>query len=225
MILYEPDFEVALLISTPPLYTNPKTYYNNSQLSEWLSEWLSEHSGKEGGMFKQQAWRVMQPWRWLLVPLLLLLMIGFVACGGQAKEPSRWDTAQEQSTGNQPATSEEAVAGSTFNALFPSPEGDFDLVFTQEKVGFAEAKLTEGGTDMALLSISDTVNNPQAVEKYQSSCETLAGYPLASSGSKGTAILVADRFQVQVRSLDNSFDETDRKEWLQQFDLSTLAKQ
>lgn len=157
----------------------------------------------------------------ILVALSLLVALLFTACTSTQKE-TRWDKAQEQSE-NQPATSDESVSGGSFNTFFPAAETGFDLAFTQEKTGFAEATLSKDGTDVALLSISDTVNNPEAAEKYKESSEVLAGFPVADIGSQGTGILVADRFQVQVRSTDSSFSRFDREDWLQKFDLDGLA--
>jgi hypothetical protein len=51
----------------------------------------------------------------------------------------------------------------------------------------------------------------------------VAGYPAAAIGSQGTGILVAERFQVQVRSTDASFTESDRETWLGRFDLNRLS--
>jgi hypothetical protein len=46
---------------------------------------------------------------------------------------------------------------------------------------------------------------------------------MAASGSKGTSILVSDRYQVQIRSMDPSFGEAERLEWLPKFDLYSLS--
>jgi hypothetical protein len=99
----------------------------------------------------------------------------------------------------------------------------FEVVYTQEKIGFAEATLKEDGEDVATLAIFDTVSNPAAAGKYAESSEELEGYPLVAVGSNTNAILVADRFQVQVRSRSDEFTEDDRKEWLAEFDLDGLA--
>ncbi len=157
--------------------------------------------------------------------IVLLLLLGFVlgACVKQ-QQPTRWDSAQQQSAQNQPATVDESLPGSAFNTFFPSAEGEFDITYTQEKQGFAQAKLKKGGQEMALLSISDTRNNPEATEKFNNSAETLQGYPVVDVGSKGTAILVADRFQVQVRSSTDAFTQFDREDWLKQFDLDGLSQ-
>jgi hypothetical protein len=158
--------------------------------------------------------------RVLFVPLICLLLAG---CQGQ-EESTRWDQAQEQTPGRPaPAVSTQAVAGGELNRFFPPVTSPFDLVFKQEKTGFAQASLQKDGQELALLSIADTTNNPSAKEKYAGSTQRLAGYPLAAVGSTGTAILVADRYQIQARSIDPAFGEAERIAWLQKFDLKSLA--
>lgn len=117
----------------------------------------------------------------------------------------------------------EPIAGGEFNQYFPSDDGEYDVIFTQEKEGFAQAQLNFQGDEVATLSVSDTATNPDALEKFASSDATLAGYPTASVGSLGTAVLVGDRIQVQIRSKDDSFTADQRTEWIEQFDLSGLA--
>jgi hypothetical protein len=83
--------------------------------------------------------------------------------------------------------------------------------------------LKKGGKDVAELSITDTVNTPDARDKFKQSTQKIAGYPAATQGTTMTSILVADRFQVKVRSLDPSFSPIDREAWLQKFNLSGIA--
>ena len=82
------------------------------------------------------------------------------------------------------------MPGASFNKFFPKPEGDFDVVFTQEKAGFAQAKLVKKGQDVATLSIFDTVSNPEAAEKYKDTQETFEDYPIIEIGNNGTGLLV-----------------------------------
>ena len=153
--------------------------------------------------------------------LLLFATLLLSACTPEAA--SRWSSAQEASEG-QRATSQEAVAGGEFNKFFPESRDEFDVVYTQEKVGFAEASLKENGDDVATLSIFDTVSNPEATDKYAETNDELEGYPLVAVGDNGSAILVADRFQVQVRSVRDDFAQNDREDWLAEFDLDGLAE-
>lgn len=171
-------------------------------------------------------------WRRILAPLLISFLLLVTACGG-AKEPSRWDSTQKQSTDRgakvQPNTQQpsnaitgKVVAGSKFNKFFPSAGGGFDRVFTQEKTGFAEAKLKKGGKDVAMLSVSDLANNPTAANKFKSSSKKIGGYPAAVQGNS-TSVLVGNRHQVKIQSRDTSFTESDREAWLQKFNLSGIA--
>jgi hypothetical protein len=161
------------------------------------------------------------------LPLLMLaLSLATTSLPGCYRAPSRWDEVQQE-TRRKPAVSREAVAGSEFNKMFPRPdsEGDFDLVYTQEKSGFAQAKLVnkKKSEDVATFSIFDTVNNPEAAQDYQAAPEKLGLYPMIDIGSNGTGLLVGDRFQVQVRSKDANFTKADRQDWLKKFDLPNLA--
>ena len=162
--------------------------------------------------------------RKILIALLLVTSLLLGACS-QAP-PSRFEQAQQASTeGSQrnQAVSKQAEAGGSFNQFFPKAEGDFKLVYSQDKKGFAQAKLKQQGKDVAVLSISDTISTPDAKNKFQQSTENIKGYPVASQGTKGTALLVADRFQVKVLSRDTSFAAADREAWLAKFDLDGLA--
>lgn len=152
----------------------------------------------------------------------VILAASPLLCGCPQEEPTRWDPAQ-QATQGQPAVSKSAVAGSEFNKLFPKSEGEYEVIFAQEKDGFALANLAKGGTDVATLAISDTVSNPDAKEKFKSSQETFDIHPIVEVDDNTTAILVADRFQVQVRSKDANFSKFDREDWLRKFDLANLA--
>ena len=117
----------------------------------------------------------------------------------------------------------EPRAGGDFNKFFPKDEGDYNVLYTQEKEGFAQAKLNLKGVEVATLAVSDTTISVDALDKFKGSSEKIGGYPAAAVGMLGTAILVADRFQIQVRSKDASFTADDRKAWIEKFDLAGLA--
>jgi hypothetical protein len=161
--------------------------------------------------------------RKVLVACLLATLLLVTACATQA--PSRFEQAQKESTQRgASAVVKESLAGSSFNKFFPTAEEGYERVYTQEKTGFAEAKLKKDGKEVAVMAISDTVNNPSAVEKFQQSTEKINGYPAIKQGSTATAVLVNNRFQVKVLSRDPSFGESDRQAWLAKFDLNGLAK-
>lgn len=156
--------------------------------------------------------------------LLVALVLAVSACGG-SQEPSRYDSAQEESQNGQ-AVAENAVEGASLNQFFPreaAENGGFGFTFTQEKDGFVEASLDRDGSEVALLTISDTTSNPSAAEKYQNSTRQIASFPLYEDETI-TAVLVGDRFQVQVFSMEDSFTASDRENILQQFNLSGLAE-
>lgn len=155
---------------------------------------------------------------------MVLILVALPAVSGCSREPTPWDAVQEKTRRNAPAVAREALPGALFNKMFPRPAGDFDIVYTQEKPGFAEASLVKKGEDVATLAIFDTVSNPTAADKYKDTPETFEGYPIVEIGKNGTGILVAQRFQVQIRSKDASFSKFDREDWLKKFDLANLAK-
>lgn len=162
--------------------------------------------------------------RKILAPLLLSLLLLVTSC---AKEPpSRFEQAQQESSQQKSgqAVAKNATQGSEFNKFFPKAGAGYDRVFTQEKKGFAEAKLKQGGKDVAMLAISDTTSTPSAAAKFQQSTKTIGGYPAVNIGSTQTAVLVNNRYQVKVLSRDPSFTESDREAWLQKFDLNGLAR-
>jgi hypothetical protein len=164
-------------------------------------------------------------WRNVLTSFLLSLVLLLTACANVAP-PSPYDQVQEDTTGrNAPAAvAREAQPGGNFNRFFPAPQDGFDVVPAQEKRGFAEYKLNRDGTTMAMLSINDTVSNPEAAQKFQDSDRQIAGYPAVDIGSTQTAVLVADRYQVKVQSRDESFTAGDRETWLARFNLDGLAQ-
>lgn len=163
-------------------------------------------------------------WRRALAPLVLSVLLFVTGCAPKA--PSPYSQAQQESTqkGAQPAVSKQAEQGSSFNKFFPKSGGGYERVFTQEKKGFSEAKLKQGGKELAMLSISDTISLPSAAKKFESSTTKVAGYPAMDIGTTQSAVLVNGRYQVKVLSRDPSFTAADRKVWLQKFDLAGLSK-
>ena len=168
----------------------------------------------------------------LALGLACLMLIS--ACG-KAPTPSRWDTSQDTPPAIEAPVADTApgakasdpteikvLPGSAFNAFFPAEGGGYERIYTQEKSGFAEAKLKQDGTELAMLSVSDTAANPTAATKYQSSDRTIAGYPAQDIGSTSTGILVGDRIQVKVLSRSDDFGVGDREAWLEKFDLVGL---
>lgn len=117
----------------------------------------------------------------------------------------------------------EVVNGTQFNKLFPTPQAGEQLVFTQEKRGFSQARLKQGEEVRALLSISDVITSPASLSKFEHSNEQIQSWPLVDQGSQASALLVADRFQVKVIGQGNGLDTVQRHELLGAFDLPALA--
>ena len=115
------------------------------------------------------------------------------------------------------------IGGGEFNKFFPEQGGEWDIVYKQEKEGFAAASLQTGGEEAALLTIADLAGNATTADKFRDATNTVGGYPMTKSGSKGTVVLVGGRFQVQVRSADGSLGADERTAWLKKFDLDGLA--
>jgi hypothetical protein len=157
--------------------------------------------------------------RRFVVACLLTMMVWVSGCSSPAST-----TNPPSSPANGAAVSSQAIAGSQFNTFFPANGNGFERVYTQEKDGFAEAKLKKDGKDLAMLAISDTISTPAAAQKFQQSSQRISGYPAVEVGSTQTAVLVANRFQVKVISRDPNFTATERETWLQKFDLNGLAR-
>ncbi len=159
------------------------------------------------------------------MPILLSVVLLFSACSSKAPSPYA-QTQKETSGRNAPAAvAKNAEAGGEFNKFFPQGSAGYARVYSQEKKGFAEAKLNKDGKNVAVLSISDTSSLPAAAKKYEKSTTKLGSYPLLDeSPLKSTGVLVNNRFQVKVASHDPSFTALDRKAWLEKFNLDGLSK-
>jgi hypothetical protein len=161
-------------------------------------------------------------WRRGVVALMLAIALFITGC--QAKEPSRFAEAQKES--NKPgvvAVAKDATQGSQFNKYFPKPQAGYERVYSQEKKGFAEAKLKKDGKELAMLSISDTTGLPATAAKYQNTTEKISGFPAMSMGNTQTGVLVG-KYQVKVLSRDPSFTKEDREQWISKFDLKGLSR-
>ena len=156
------------------------------------------------------------------VPLSPALLTG---CG-EDPDYSRWEHAQEQSSADGAVAVQNAGTATDageFNTFFPPQEGDWDQVFKQEKGGTAIADYEKDEEVMVTLSVTDLATNPRALKKYEDPEFEIDGYPAVTQGSKTTAILVNDRYQVKASSKSDAFTAEDRKAWLEKFDLAGLA--
>lgn len=163
--------------------------------------------------------------RQILAALLISLLLLTTTTACATKAPGRFDQVQQESTRQRSgqAVANDATQGSEFNKFFPSPTDEYQRVYTQEKKGFAQAKLKKDGKDVALLSISDTSSIPGSAAKYSNSDQKIAGYPALITGNTQTSVLV-DKYQVKVISRDPSFTATDRQDWIEKFNLRGLAQ-
>jgi hypothetical protein len=161
-------------------------------------------------------------WRRSLAAMLLIATLWISGC--QPKAPSQFSEIQkETSKPGVVAVAKDATQGSEFNKFFPKPDAGFERVYTQEKKGFAEAKLKRDGKELAMLSVSDTRSIPGSAAKYASSTEKIANFPAVSVGSTMTSVLVGN-YQVKVQSKDPLFDKADRSTWIAKFDLNGISK-
>ena len=161
--------------------------------------------------------------RRILAVLLLSVLILTTAC--TPKAPGRFDAVQQESSRQKSgqAVAKNSTQGSEFNKFFPVADGGYKRVYTQEKKGFAEAKLKKDGKDLAVMSISDTTNTPDAAAKFSKSTKKIGGYPAVQVGNTQTAVLVG-KYQVKVLSRSPSFTASDRADWIEKFNLDGLAK-
>ncbi len=161
--------------------------------------------------------------RRVVAALLLSVILLTTSCS--PKTPGRFDQAQQDSTKQKSgqAVAKTATQGGEFNKFFPGDSNGYQRVYTQEKKGFAEAKLKKGGKDIAMLSVSDTTSVPATAAKFSKSTKKIGGYPAVEIGNTQTAILVG-KYQVKVLSRDPSFTASDRAAWLEKFNLNGLAK-
>lgn len=161
--------------------------------------------------------------RKFLVAFFLTSCLLLTSCAQEA--PSRFDDAQQESTSKgATAVVDNSQSGSAFNRYFPDSGSGYERVYSQEKKGFAQAKLKRDGKEVAILSISDVLDNPSTANKFQDSTSKIKGFPAINQGKTGTAILVGNRYQVKIRSKDKAFTEGDRQKWLSKFDLRGLSK-
>lgn len=169
-------------------------------------------------MKKQFFWQ-----KWFIIAFMIF---GTVACGGGSKkvEEKTADTKTDQTEQPKPtpADKEQVVEGGALNTYFPKPQGDFDIIFTQEKDGFVQAVLKEKNEQVATFSVADMASNPDGIKKYAKATEKLDTYPMTSR-SKADMILVGEKYQVSVQSDKDNFTKEMRQTWLKRFNLSGLA--
>ncbi|MDJ0774859.1 MAG: hypothetical protein QNJ49_15765 [Mastigocoleus sp. MO_167.B18] len=164
--------------------------------------------------------------RQILAAILISLLLLTTTTACATKAPGRFDQVQQESSRQRSgqAVVKDATQGSEFNKFFPRAADGYQRVYTQEKKGFAQAKLKKDGKDMALLSISDTSSIAGSATKYANSDKKIVGYPAVLTGNSKTSILVGNKYQVAVISKNPSFTASDREDWIERFNLRGLAQ-
>ena len=165
--------------------------------------------------------------RSLSVVLLVAGLSPLGLCGcGEEPDYTRWEDTQEKSSADGAVAVQNAGTATDageFNKFFPEQEGDWDMIARQEKGGTAIWDLEKDEELMCQFSISDLATNPRALKKYEDADMEIDGYPAVTQGSKTTALLVNDRYQVKASSKSDAFSASDREAWLNKFDLAGLA--
>lgn len=162
--------------------------------------------------------------RLLISSLVVGLALSSVACCKSEKPESRWEKAAQSAENKKkddlPAPP--VAAGGDVNKFFPKDGDGYTRTFTQEKQGFAEAKISKDGKEVATASINDTNATPDAKTKFATAPDKVAGFPLVTVGNNQSAALVANRWQVKISS--PALDAAARKQLLERFDLQGLSK-
>ena len=153
------------------------------------------------------------------------LSLSLAGCG-EDPDYERWEATQEESSADGAvavANADDATDAGEFNQFFPPQADGFDRVFTQEKGGTAIADYEMDEEVMVTLSVTDLTTNPAALNKYETPEFDIDGYPAVTQGSKTTALLVNDRYQVKASGKSDAVSADDRVAWLEKFDLAGLA--
>jgi len=116
------------------------------------------------------------------------------------------------------------VPGASFLPALPpaaAAPGATQRVDRPTKEGFAEAVYKKGDLEIATLTVTDTLPLPAIRDDYKGATDAVDGSPLKTSGNFKSAMLVGDRFQVQIASPRLRADQ--RKELLGKVDRQALT--
>jgi hypothetical protein len=117
------------------------------------------------------------------------------------------------------------VDGAKLAALLPTAanvgSGATDRVDRPAKEGYAEAVYKKGKDDLVTITITDTTGVPAVRDDYKDSQETVAGFPLKTSGYTKSSALISNRYQVQVQS--PRLKAPERKALIEKLDLKALG--
>lgn len=113
--------------------------------------------------------------------------------------------------------------GAKFNEFFPKDGSKgTKRIFKQEKDGFAQADYEKGGKSVVVISITDMLKKPTLLKKYETAPKKIKGFPAVERGKTSTAVLVGQRFQVNITS--KTATPAERTEWLEKVSLKGLSK-
>ncbi|PWJ40926.1 hypothetical protein [Sediminitomix flava] len=117
----------------------------------------------------------------------------------------------------------DVIDGKLLQEAFPDSLPKFQIYVTHSAVGMVKAKvINDSSKVIASSSIIDLLNHKNEISRFKKSELSFEDYPLLIKGQNSIAILVADRFQVQIKSLSQSFNDDRIKERFKQFDLEKL---
>lgn len=160
--------------------------------------------------------------------LLLLFVLLLTACSKNAEKTDRWEqaaasaqrAAEEKKSAPAASSAAPKADTGTLNKFFPADGPEGKRVFTADREGYAEAKLTQDGKDVALLAVTDLNGKDADKKKFEGAAEKVGTYPVATFGKNKSMILVNERWQVSVSS--QTLDHAARKKLLEKFDLAGL---
>jgi len=169
-----------------------------------------------------------------IASVFALSALALVACGKDEPKSTRWDQAASaaaksaEKKADAPKDSASAVPPpekketGAFNKFFPADGTDgAKRVFSADKEGYAEAKLTKDGKEVALLTVTDLNGKDDEKKKFDAAKEKVNGNPVATFGKNKTMVLVKSRYQIAASS--QTLDHEARKGLISKFDLNGIS--
>ncbi|MCD8535589.1 MAG: hypothetical protein LR011_12720 [Verrucomicrobia bacterium] len=123
----------------------------------------------------------------------------------------------------EPTPRDQQVEGKAFNPFFPASQDGYSVIFTSEKKGYSQANIKKGDVEVATMAVSDLIDDAEAVRKFEGATDSILSFPVISRGENGTAVLIANRFQIVLRSTSEEFSAEDRRKWISSLDLASIA--
>jgi len=155
---------------------------------------------------------------WAFGALLALFLLSGGGCARRPQPPSSSPPAAPPA----PVT---LVPAAELKKAVPRLPAPFQPVLFLERPGTVTYHVRKGGSLAATLSVRD-LSGKDSVRRglFQGAGQEVQGYPaVPTSMGGGLAVLVGDRFQVEVVSLSPSVGQKRRDAWLDAFDYARLA--